>query len=245
MMTAEWEKAQQSLMAYIMGNNKARVGNPDTDLWYLTTGVLASDVICAYQPKTALSLANSYVNLVTPGTGDAVATTPPTWNSTDGWIFNGSTQYLDTGAITITENLTVMVRYSGFTTDSMRRFSFGCTGAGGTHFWMVQGDDGKGAQLISFRIDGTQNVATPPAPASAVVTLSKTGLYYDSVLTALGIVPVSFSVSNAMGIGNRLDEVGVPAAYSYFTGNIQAFVVYNKTLTDVQENQIRIYMSCL
>lgn len=65
--------------------------------WYLAYGLTASDVVCAYQPKGATSQAESYKNIANPGTNDATAPTPPTWNASDGWIFNGVDQYLDTG----------------------------------------------------------------------------------------------------------------------------------------------------
>ena len=63
--------------------------------WYNAGG--APDPIAAYQPKGAASLAASYINLVNPGTYNAAPGVAPTWDTVNGWIFNGSTQYLTTG----------------------------------------------------------------------------------------------------------------------------------------------------
>jgi hypothetical protein len=221
---------------------KRRPANPDTDLWYLTTGVLASDVICAYQPKTALSLANSYVNLVTPGTGDAVATVAPTWNSTDGWIFNGSTQYLDTGTITINQNLTVLVRYSGanpiaYPTNGL--FGYYVTN---NMFQVSFGDDGKGAPFIFGRV-GDVYAGGAAIPTSGVIGLTKDGNYIDGSFTrALFSVPTPFTLSHEMGVGAATTET---TPIYYLVGNIQAIAFYNKTLTAPQIAQITIYMQSL
>jgi hypothetical protein len=64
--------------------------------WWLSGGIPAANCIAAYQPKGAASLAASYVNLAAPGNGladgtyDAVPIVAPTWNSTNGWIGDGT-----------------------------------------------------------------------------------------------------------------------------------------------------------
>ena len=67
--------------------------------WYRgQTGTIPlANVLFAYQPKGAASLAASYSNLANPGTNDAAPGVAPTFNATTGWTFNGTTQYLTTG----------------------------------------------------------------------------------------------------------------------------------------------------
>lgn len=65
--------------------------------WYLSGGISAANCIAAYQPKGAASLAVSYSNLANPGTNDAAPGTAPTWDDVNGWIFNGTSQFLTTG----------------------------------------------------------------------------------------------------------------------------------------------------
>lgn len=55
--------------------------------WYASGG--APGCIAAYQAVGAASLAASYVNLVTPGTGDLTEVAAPTWTSARGWIAAG------------------------------------------------------------------------------------------------------------------------------------------------------------
>lgn len=62
--------------------------------WWLSGGIAAANCIAAYQPKGAADLAASYVNLANPGTYNAAPGTAPTFDTTTGWTFNGSTQYL-------------------------------------------------------------------------------------------------------------------------------------------------------
>lgn len=62
--------------------------------WWVVPG---KTCVAAYQPKGAASLSASYSNLANPGTNNAAPGTAPDWDATNGWKFNGSSQYLTTG----------------------------------------------------------------------------------------------------------------------------------------------------
>jgi hypothetical protein len=62
--------------------------------WY-EAGFLGFAPWESHQPKTAASLVASYLDLNNNGHNAGVGVAP-TWDSTNGWIFNGSTQYLTT-----------------------------------------------------------------------------------------------------------------------------------------------------
>ncbi len=79
--------------------------------WWLRGGIPAANCIAAYQPINAASLAASYVNLANPGTNDAAPGVAPGWNKTDGWTFNGLTQYLTTGIIPAS-GYSMIIRFS-------------------------------------------------------------------------------------------------------------------------------------
>jgi len=64
--------------------------------WWLAGGIPSSACVVAYQAKGAASLAASYVNLANPGTYNLLVLSAPSWNATDGWIFDGTTG-LNTG----------------------------------------------------------------------------------------------------------------------------------------------------
>lgn len=87
-------------------------GQNYTNAWWAFGGIAAS-CVRAYQAIGAASLADSYINLVNPGDGDAVPGTAPTWNATDGWIFASGVPLLDTGFVpTDVKNCSMSVRFS-------------------------------------------------------------------------------------------------------------------------------------
>jgi hypothetical protein len=69
-----------------------------TRQWWLAGGIHPSQVVAAYQPKGAVDLAASYVNLANPGTYDAAPGVAPTLDSM-GWKFSSPGNYLDTGVV--------------------------------------------------------------------------------------------------------------------------------------------------
>ena len=79
--------------------------------WWRAGG--APEPVAVYQPIGAASLANSYVNLVNPGTFDAAPGVAPTWASGTGWTFNGTDQHLTTGIQALTnQSQAMIVRFS-------------------------------------------------------------------------------------------------------------------------------------
>ena len=86
--------------------------------WWLSGGISAANCYCAYQPKGAASLAASYSNLNDPGTNNAGVGVAPTWDAVNGWIFNGSTQYLTTTFVPANDQSQMMVvQFSNVTGD--------------------------------------------------------------------------------------------------------------------------------
>lgn len=84
------------------------------------------DAIAAYQPIGADDLADSYLNIINPGTNDAAPGVAPTWTEGDGWTFNGSTQYLDSTLVPTTDGTwSVLVRFSDGTVEQVRKTVLG------------------------------------------------------------------------------------------------------------------------
>ena len=86
--------------------------------WWLSGGISAANCIAAYQPKGAASLAASYINLATPGTNNVTIGVAPSFDTTTGWTFNGSTQYLIAGNVIPTndQKYSIIIQYSNSTT---------------------------------------------------------------------------------------------------------------------------------
>jgi hypothetical protein len=75
--------------------------------WWLAGGIHPSQVVAAYQPKGAVDLAASYVNLANPGTYDAIPIAAPTL-SDNGWLGSGDAA-LNTGIVPGTR-VTIIIR---------------------------------------------------------------------------------------------------------------------------------------
>jgi hypothetical protein len=103
-----------------VSDKMAHLGYPETGWWT----VPGKTCVAAYQPMGATNLSGSYVNIADPGTHDTEPGVAPTWSVEDGWIFNGSTQYLTTDVVP-TNAYSFAVRFTGGTTSW--RCAFGST----------------------------------------------------------------------------------------------------------------------
>lgn len=80
--------------------------------WWVVPGVTC---VAAYQPKGTASLAASYINLISPGTNDAIPVTgAPTFNAALGWVSVVGCTGLVAGTYTTTGGVySVVVRSTG------------------------------------------------------------------------------------------------------------------------------------
>jgi hypothetical protein len=227
----------------ILANRPAEV---EAAPWYLTDGVLAADVVAAYQPKGAASLAASYSNLANPGTQDAVATVPPTWAAGDGWIFNGTDQYLKMAGLAFNADLTAIVRFSNFVDGSLYYCLFGkvLTDLALDRF-DIQFTNPDGPSQEGW-VGASQAAVYGNSPANGVYALAKSGLYLNGSVAASLADVVAFTASTDAYIGTMRIDAGETHAFDgYFPGKIQAFALYNKTLAAGQIAAISAAMAAL
>lgn len=207
------------------------VAAPDAvvEPWYLAGGVALASCKRAYQPVGAASLAVSYVNLVSPGTGDAAPGVAPTHASATGWAFNGTTQYLTTGYTPPAQTAFSMVI----------RFSGGATS--GSHALIAVSDTVVAQNLGIFqRLGGSTfyivngaGPATPASVTSGVIGMTGTQGYLNGAAYGAAIT-TAIKTWNPLLIGDYSTVAGVPAAGYYFSGNVQAVAIYNVDLTAAQ-----------
>src|SRR3989344_7466925 len=107
--------------------SSAAIANPVQSTW--TTAGGAPTPVAAYQPISAASLTASYANLANPGTYTAAVGVAPTFASSTGWTFNGSTQYLTTGVIPA-NGWSMIVRFSNATGATVNGVAAGSNGTG-------------------------------------------------------------------------------------------------------------------
>lgn len=214
----------------------ANVAALSTLNWWLAGGVSAANCVAAYQPKGALSLATSYVNLANPGTYDAAPGTAPTFAAATGWTFNGSSQYLTTG-ITPTNNQTwsAIVRCSDVTATT-GRWLFGYYEGAGKLFGIIPVH--ATGPSVSYLNGGELKVA--PSASSGVLAVAGAVGYRDGAAES-GTIPAGSGALAAVFIGANNNG----AANAWINGKIQAFAIYNAVLTPAQVAAISAAMAAL
>jgi len=85
--------------------------------WWLSGGIAAANCVAAYQAKGAASYAASLTDL-SGNSNDATEGVAPTWDSTDGWQFDGVDDYLSCPAVVTDRYGALIIRYSGATTQN-------------------------------------------------------------------------------------------------------------------------------
>lgn len=201
--------------------------------WWESGG--ASGVWAAYQPKSAASLAASYTDLSGNG-NDASVGVAPTWNSTDGWIFNGSTQYLTTTFVPATDQSQAMlVQFTNGPT-SGSRYIVGSNGVGSrSHF--------------AFRVAVTGNWQAGNGEIETVganVTSGNLGVslkeaYLDGVAQGENILTYN-SAGTAVYVGCRNNN---GATANFAAVRIQALVIYDASLSDAEVAAVATAMAAL
>lgn len=197
--------------------------------WYNAGG--APDPIAAYQPKGSSSLAESYVNLVNPGTHDATVGVAPTLDA-DGWVFNGVDQYLVTDTIP-SNDITVIVRISHVVITAVSRAVFGSVDLSGNKGSAIYtGTSGDPRYIMNNGTISTGQIrVVVGASASVLATAGKKGF-----VNGIAAVDLMTGDSTALGvyyIGTINTSIPLPPGFS-FDAKIQAIAFYVQTLTDEQ-----------
>lgn len=196
--------------------------------WWNNNGAIAG-CIAAYQPKGAASLAASYVNLATPGTYDAAPGVAPTLDA-NGWLFNGSTNYLVTNVVP-SSTYSMLAKFSGVLTT-------GVIAGAGNPLFAFQATNGTGRR---FSWAATNNVVSPGVASGVLALCANNGYYNGSLDTTLssswtGTPP-------AITIGGRNQGAGSIA--SFFGGYIQAVAIYSITLSLAEVSALTTDMNAL
>lgn len=169
----------------------------------------------AYQPRLAASLAASYVNLVSPGTGNLPGTgTPLAWNAIDGWIGDGATTYLQTG-LTPTSAWSMLVWYSNDPT-AHSHYLGGCQKTGNTRLFIapyvntnnIQFAQGAALSVAGYNVSGCLAVSGQQG--------YKNGVAIGGAITAGTNPAIEFYI----GALNNNGAVLLP-----YGGSIQAFAL--------------------
>lgn len=194
-------------------------------------------VWAAYQPKGAPNFAASLYDISGNG-NDAIdpgGAATPAWNAVDGWVFDGTGDYLiTTFRPDIDQSQSALVQY----TDVVSNYLFGSDN------WPVD----NGAFFINLGIPGNWNFANGLSMAGGVaVAAGNLGIagangYQDGVFTAGPVAAWPGIPLHDVYIG--IDNYGA-VDYGFLTGKIQAVVFYSCVLTPQQMAAVATAMAAL
>jgi len=206
--------------------------------WWEVSG---KTCVGAWQAKGAASQAASYTNLANPGTYNLTEGVAPTWDSTNGWIFNGTTQYLATGyAIGTSAIHTLIARFSGgdITTAGVSRVVSGSRLAGENRFYVAHYDSSQTGPIWG---GGGYLVTGAGGYANGVMCIAARDGYYNG--SYIG------TTNNPYAGGDNNLDIWIGGVHTVGTGpykgNIQAVAIYSDTLTAGQVATLSAAMAAL
>ncbi len=189
--------------------------------WWNNYGAI-SGCVAAYAAKGAASLAASYINLTGNATYNAAPGSAPTWDSTGGWTFNGSTQYLTTGIIP-GSGWSAIIRYSNAVTTN--GFVFGSRGSGGTEnrFRISPVDE---SNAIGYGSGGFLFVS--PSLAAGIVAIAGSTAYRNGTAEPGSPMAAWIGTGAAIAIGASNTDGSITG---HTNCKIQALAIYSTTLS--------------
>ena len=211
--------------------------------WYLAGNIPKSNCIAAYKAVGAASLTASFINLANPGIYDLTApVAAPTFNTADGWTFNGSTQFLQM-AYTYADgrNLTYIMRFSGVV--GATGFAMGYFNGAGSG--LIFSPNRTGARKY---YNGTVVLTAAAASANGVMAVAGNAAYLNGA--GDGAITTAANTNNEANgmnvyIGANRNNAGAPFVHTYFAGKIQAVAVYSAVLVLAQVAAVTTAMNAL
>lgn len=225
-----------------IATRRALVSRPPSARWWLSGGIDAANAIQVYQAKGVASAAASYVNLANPGTYDAAApslpATVPDWASGNGWTFDGSSDFFNTGGDGTLKPFSAIARITP--TGGVFAAIIGTYTANG---WEWRIDSGNTQSLLK------QNVTLIGSSSSAVsgdkvvaVTYSGAGayvFYLDGSSDGSG-------TNDQTAVAGSLFHIGANNITSErFNGVMAALAIYNRVLTGTEISALTTAMAAL
>jgi hypothetical protein len=202
--------------------------------WWSTGGI--SSCVAAYQAIGAASLAASYLNLANPGTNDAAPGTAPTFDASTGWTFNGSTQYLTTGVVPADGTWSMIVRYSDSVSTNMVCGSLNVRN-GVKRFYISP----YRAAYVEYGIGTLDFFQVAPALVTGVLAMAGTKCYRNGADE--GVTATNNAGSSKPIFIGGINYDNTPSFL--LACKVQAFAVYNATLTAPQVADVAAFMTML
>lgn len=202
--------------------------------WWLAGGIPRAACIAAYQPKGASDYAVSKTNLANPGTYDAAdGSAYPTWDATNGWRFNGTDDYLDSGVIH-SSNYTVICRFIRRSdTDAATQIFFGANTTNTRYYLGYSSNTVAEADRLrpvyGWGSASYNNLgATVAVNSGGVMCLADKKTYWNGSYVA----DVTATYTNTNTRSDYIGGYNNNGTAALFSGiDIYALAIYNATLT--------------
>ncbi len=207
--------------------------------WWDLNGTITS-CVAAYQPKGAASYAASKVNLANSGTYDATdGAAYPTWDVTNGWIFNGTSQYLSTG-INVGTNQTwsAIIRFSNVSNGG-GRWLFGVLSVDNSTMFGIQPIDDQASPNVAY-LNG-KFVRVSPSLDNGVLGIAGNRGYRNGTADGSNITTNTGTLRNDLIIGACRTSI----ITGFRSGYTQAFAIYNAALTSTNMSDLTTAMAAL
>jgi hypothetical protein len=141
--------------------------------WWLAGVVPIANCKRAYSAIGAASLAASYIDLVS--IQNAAPGDVPAWDITNGWQFNGSSNYLTTGFVP-SGTTSIACRFSTYTGGAALLALFGVTDGSGNFYYCPVRNTGQ--HRFTW---GAYSTATAPGATNGVLIVTPTGVWIDGI----------------------------------------------------------------
>ncbi len=204
--------------------------------WWDLNGTITS-CVAAYQPKGAASYAASKVNLANAGTYDATdGAAYPAWDETNGWKFTAtSSHYLTTG-VTPSQTWSMIVRFSNVTNSTC--LLCGCYY--GQQFYLSPNISSKVYYGIGAAVGG--EIGVSPAMTSGILAKANNLGYRNGSFDNATGTGTATPVEVYIGAGKHATN---GSAGLFVSAYIQAWAIYNETLTSTQIGNLTTAMAAL
>lgn len=192
--------------------------------WWLAGGIDPSACVAAYRAVGVASLAASYTNLANPSIYTLSPFTPPTFDPSVGWSFDG-TMSMTTG-ILHNQRYSIAVKYSNATYDAaIDRYIVAAYNPGTGHVHGIQ--ERRNGELRFINSNGFASVAGVRTSGVAIISTYNAGVYngyYNGEFYLTSLIGTS-AVQQNYYIGSRANST------SFYIGNVQAIAFYDAAFT--------------
>jgi len=208
------------------------------DKWWLAGGIHPSQVVAAFQPKGAVDLAASYINLNNPGTNNAtVGTLEPLFSSSYGWQFDGSSNYFLVGPTANSSGFAI--RYTNASVASVHPAGV----RDGNHRVSVIPIGSSGAEHGFYNSkDAIARTASPQRTDGVLLINRNNGAYNGEITADTNPADAEPALQYFIGAHNANGSIGLR-----YSGEVQAVIFFASgvTLTGAQISAISSAMAAL